>query len=76
MFIGHLLRSTDLTLSGPSGDRYRFAAERLLYSCLDMTVLYSEELTDEQPEDNQRVTARILARHSSGLTQSYPHRNE
>lgn len=76
VFIEHHLRSTDPTPSGPSGDRYRFAANELLHSCLDLTVLYYEELTEDRSEDKQRASARVLARRSSGIRQSYPYRDQ
>lgn len=74
LFVEHHLRSTDSTPSGPSSDRYRFAANELLHSCLDMTVLYYDETTEERPEDRRRASARILARNSTGPRQSYPDR--
>lgn len=74
LFVEHHLRSTDETPSGPSGDRYRFGANELLHSCLDLTVLYYDERTEERPDDRRRASARILARHSSGQRQSYPRR--
>lgn len=74
LFVEHHLRSTGSTPSGPSDDRYRFAANELLYACLDMTVLYYDEATEERPNDRRRATARILARNSAGPRQSYPRR--
>ena len=74
LFVEHHLRSTDETPSGPSNDRYRFAANELLHACLDLTVLYYDESTEERPEDRRRANARLLARNTSGPRQSYPRR--
>jgi len=73
LFVEHHLRSTDPTPSGPSGDRYRFAANELLHACLDLTVLYYEETTTGG-DDDRRASARIIARNSTGTRQSYPSR--
>lgn len=72
LFVEHHLRSTESTPSGPSNDRYRFGANELLHSCLDLTVLYYDETTEERPDDKRRASARLLARHTSGTRQSYP----
>jgi SAM-dependent methyltransferase len=74
LFVEHHLRSTEPTPSGPGGDRYRFAANELLHACLDLTVLYYDESTEERPDDRRRASARILARNTSGPRQSYPRR--
>lgn len=74
LFVEHHLRSTDSTPSGPSTDRYRYAANELLQSGLDLTVLYYDEATEERPEDRRRASARLLARRSHGQRQSYPPR--
>ena len=74
LFVEHHLRSTESTPSGPRSDRYRFAANELLHSCLDFTVLYYDEATEERPEDRRRANARIVARNTSGPRQSYPRR--
>jgi SAM-dependent methyltransferase len=74
LFVEHHLRSAEPTPSGPSGDRYRFAANELLRACLDLTVLYYDESTEERPDDRRRASARILARNTSGPRQSYPRR--
>jgi SAM-dependent methyltransferase len=76
LFVEHHLRSTDETPSGPRSDRYRFAANELLHACLDLTVLYYDETTEERPGDRRRASVRILARNSSGPRQSYPDRPE
>lgn len=70
---GHL-RSTSPTPSGPSDDRYRFAANELLRAGLGLTMLYDDETTAERPDDRRRATARLLARRSTGGRQSYPRR--
>lgn len=74
LFVEHHLRSTEPTPSGPDSDRYRFAANELLHACLDLTVLYYEEITEERPGDKLRANVRVLARKSSGTRQSYPGR--
>ena len=74
LFVEHHLRSSDPTPSGPTNDRYRFASNELLRSCLDLTVLYYDETTEERPDDRRRANARILARNSRGPRQSYPRR--
>lgn len=74
LFVEHHLRSTGSTPSGPRDDRYRFAANELLHTCLDLTVLYYDETT-EVVEGKRRANARLLARNSSGPRQSYPDRN-
>jgi SAM-dependent methyltransferase len=76
LFIEHHLRSTESTPSGPMSDRYRFSSNELLHACLDMTVLYYDETTEERPNDRRRANARILARNSHGPRQSYPRRQE
>lgn len=73
LFVEHHLRSTDPTPWGPSGDRYKFAANELLHACLDLTVLDYEEATEERSGGDRRAVARIVARNSSGTRQSYPH---
>jgi SAM-dependent methyltransferase len=73
-FVEHHLRSAESTPSGPGSDRYRFAANELLHACLDLTVLYYDETTEERPDDRRRASVRILARKSSGPKQSYPRR--
>jgi SAM-dependent methyltransferase len=74
LFVEHHLRSAEPTPSGPSGDRYRFAANELLHACLDLTVLYYDESTEQRPDDRRRASARLLARNTSGPRQSYPRR--
>ncbi len=76
LFVEHHLRSTEPTPSGPSGDRCRFAANELLHSGLNLTVIYYDEGTEERPGDRRRASARLLARRSHGSRQSYPPRRE
>jgi len=74
LFVEHHLRSAEETPSGPSTDRYRFAANEPLHVCLDLTVLYYDETIETRPGDRQRASARVLARKSTGTAQSYPQR--
>jgi SAM-dependent methyltransferase len=74
LFVEHHLRTTAETSSGPADDRYRVAANELLRAGLDLTVLYYDETAVEGAGDERRATARLLARNSSGTTQSYPRR--
>jgi SAM-dependent methyltransferase len=74
LFVEGHLRSTDPTPSGPSDDVYRFGSNDLLRAGLGLTVLHYDETTTERPDDRRRATARLLARRSSGPTQSYPTR--
>lgn len=74
LFMEHHLRSTRETPSGPSGDRYRYAANELLRSSLGLTVLYYDETSHENDDGDRRATARVLARRSSGTRQAYPRR--
>ena len=67
------LRTTDDAPSGPSTDRYRFAANELLRACLGLTVIHYEEKVYERDEDRDSALATILARKSTGDAQSYPH---
>lgn len=71
LFVQHHLRTTDDVDLGPSGDRYRFAANELLHACLDMTVLYYEEGLETREDGKRGATAQILARNSDGPRQSY-----
>ena len=73
LFVEHHLRTTDDVDLGPSGDRYRFAANELLRSCLGLTVLHYEAGRERREADGAvGATARILARNSTGQRQSYP----
>lgn len=74
LFVEGHLRSASPTPSGPSDDRYRFAANELLRAGLGLTVLYYDETTEERPGDRRRATARLLVRRSTGGRQSYPPR--
>lgn len=71
-FVEHHLRSSDSLDAGPSGDRYRFAANELLHACLDLTVLHYDERTESRSDGRSGAIARIVARNSSGGRQSYP----
>jgi SAM-dependent methyltransferase len=72
LFVQHHLRSSDRPDVGPSGDRYRFPANELLHACLDLTVLFYAETTEERENDRTATTVQILARNSTGQHQSYP----
>ena len=74
LFVEGHLRSTDPTPSGPRDDRHRFGSNDLLRAGLGLTVLHYDETTAERSGDDQRATARLLARRSSGPSQSYPTR--
>jgi SAM-dependent methyltransferase len=76
LFMEHHLRSTRDTPSGPSTDRYRFAANELLRVSMGLTVLYYDETSHENDDGERRATARVLARRSSGTSQAYPRRPE
>ena len=69
--VEHHLRTADPVESGPSGDRYRFAANELLRACLDLTVLHYEEGFEERSDGRRAATARIVARNSRSGRQSY-----
>ncbi|WP_416841637.1 class I SAM-dependent methyltransferase [Haloferax sp. DFSO52] len=73
LFYQHHLQSTSPALVGPSTNRYRFQSNELLRACLDLTVLYYDEST-EQRDDRVSATATVLARNTHGSTQSYPER--
>jgi SAM-dependent methyltransferase len=72
LFIEHHLRTSDPVSSGPSGDRYRFAANELLRSTLDLTVLSYEEKTETRSDGRKAAIARVVARKTSAPQQSYP----
>jgi len=72
LFVQHHLRSSDDPDGGPSGDRYRFPANELLHSSLDLTVLFYAEVTEERADDRTATTAQVVARNSTGQHQSYP----
>lgn len=71
LFYQHHLRSAEHVDIGPSTDRYRFAANELLHACLDLTVLYYEERA-EVDDDRRAARTLIIARNSTGGTQTYP----
>ena len=57
---------------GPSGDRYRFAANEPLHSVLDLTVLGDTERTERRPDGRSAALSRVAARKSSDPRQSSP----
>ncbi|AGB37056.1 class I SAM-dependent methyltransferase [Natronococcus occultus] len=67
----HHLRSADDVEIGPSSDRYRYRSNDLLRSCLDLTILHYEERV-RTVTDGTAAVVTMLARNSSGGTQSYP----
>ncbi|WP_135822366.1 class I SAM-dependent methyltransferase [Halostella litorea] len=71
LFVQHHLRTDDPVDGGPSGDRYRYAANELLHACLDLTVLHYAERTQVR-DDRRAAIVEIVARNSSGHHQSYP----
>jgi SAM-dependent methyltransferase len=71
LFYQHHLRSEPPAEKGPSSDRYRFRANELLHACLDLTVLYYEE-SSEQADGRRSATVEVVARNSHGGAQSYP----
>jgi SAM-dependent methyltransferase len=71
LFYQHHLRSDPPAEVGPSSDQYRFRSNELLQACLDLTVLYYEE-SSEQREGRLSATVELVARNSHGGSQSYP----
>lgn len=71
LFYQHHLRSDPPAERGPSTERYRFRSNELLRACLDLTVLYYEE-SSEQVSGKRSATVEIVARNSQGGSQSYP----
>jgi len=76
LFVEHHLRAAGPTPAGPSGDRYRFAANELLRAGLDLTVLHYDEGIEQSEEHGRAAVARLLARNSEGTRQAYPPRME
>lgn len=72
LFVQHHLRSSDAPDVGPSGDRYRFPSNELLHACLDLTVLFHAETTEDRDDGGIAATTQIVARNSTGQHQSYP----
>ncbi|NHX37747.1 MULTISPECIES: class I SAM-dependent methyltransferase [Halolamina] len=70
-FYQHHLRSEPPATVGPSTDRHRFGANELLRACLDLTVLYYEE-SSENRDGELSATVEVVARNSHGDAQSYP----
>ncbi|ELY43357.1 class I SAM-dependent methyltransferase [Natronorubrum sulfidifaciens] len=67
----HHLRSSDTLEIGPSNERYRYRSNDLLRACLDLTILSYEECRRPVVGGTAAV-ATLVARNSSGGTQSYP----
>ncbi|MDQ2049179.1 class I SAM-dependent methyltransferase [Natronolimnohabitans sp. A-GB9] len=67
----HHLRSSDPVEVGPSSERYRYRSNDLLRACLDLTILAYEERRRPVAGGTAAV-ATLVARNSSGGTQSYP----
>ncbi len=67
----HHLRSSDPIEIGPSNDRHCYRSNDLLRACLDLTVLGYEERRREV-NDGIAAVATLVARNSSGGSQSYP----
>jgi SAM-dependent methyltransferase len=72
LFVEHHLRTSDSVSSGPSGDRYRFAANELLRSTLDLTILEYDEGIETGSDGRKAAIARVVARKRSAAKQSYP----
>jgi SAM-dependent methyltransferase len=68
----HHLRSSDPVDAGPSTDRVRFRSNDLLRACLDLTVLEYRERTRTDERGRTAAVATLVARKSTGGTQSYP----
>ena len=71
LFYQHHLRSDPPAEAGPNSLRHRFCSNELLRACLDLTVLYYEE-SSEQWEGEFSATVELVARNSHGGAQSYP----
>lgn len=71
LFYQHHLRSDPPAEAGPTTVRYRFRSNELLHACLDLTVLYYEE-SSEQWQGKRSATVELVARNSHGGTQRYP----
>lgn len=69
----HHLRSSDPVEVGPSSERYRYRSNDLLRACLDLTILAYEERR-RAVSGGTAAVATLVARNSSGGTQSYPKR--
>ncbi len=67
----HHLRSSDPVEVGPSSDRHRYRSNDLLRACLDLTILHYEERVRSLTGGSAAV-ATLVARNSSGGSQSYP----
>jgi len=67
----HHLRSSD-AVAGPSTDRYRYRSNDLLRACLDLTILSYAERRRPTDDGEPVAVATLVARRSSGGSQSYP----
>ncbi len=65
------LRASEPLDYGPS-DRHRLGANELLRACLDLNVLHYREYTTGE-SDHRGAYAQVIARKSTGHTQSLPH---
>jgi SAM-dependent methyltransferase len=68
----HHLRSPEAD-RGPSDDRHRFRSNDLLRAALDLTVLHYEETT-RVADGRTSAVATLVARNTSGGSQTYPRR--
>lgn len=71
----HHLRSADPIEVGPSNERYRYRSNDLLRACLDLTILQYEEQR-RTVTDGTAAVVTLVARNSTGGTQSYPNLTE
>ncbi|WP_440765472.1 class I SAM-dependent methyltransferase [Natronorubrum sp. DTA7] len=67
----HHLRSSDAVEVGPSSERFQYRSNDLLRACLDLTILSYEERR-RPVSGGIAAVATLVARNSSGGTQSYP----
>ncbi|WP_436343194.1 class I SAM-dependent methyltransferase [Natronorubrum sp. FCH18a] len=67
----HHLRSSDAVEVGPSSERFRYRSNDLLRACLDLTILSYEERR-RPVSGGIAAVATLVARNSSGGSQSYP----
>ncbi|SIS05649.1 class I SAM-dependent methyltransferase [Natronorubrum thiooxidans] len=67
----HHIRSSDPLEIGPSSKRHRYRSNDLLRACLDLTILSYEERR-RPVAGGVAAVATLVARNSSGGTQSYP----
>ncbi|MEF8757045.1 MAG: methyltransferase domain-containing protein [Halobacteriales archaeon] len=72
LFLQQHVRTTDETAIGPTGDRYRLAANELLRATLDLTVLHYEERIERRTDGERSAVSTVVARNSHEQAQSYP----